>query len=84
MKELLTYLSKYKNLVPPQASKKKVLTALFRDECGVNISEKEIVLSRGGVHLKCHPTVRTEIAHCAPRILSILHKEHGLHFGYIR
>ena len=84
MKELFKYLIKYKTLSPPHASTKKILVSIICDECGISLTEKSISFSRGGVHITCHPTVRSELVCCAPRILSILHREHNIHLAFIR
>jgi|GEM_PF-4193254 len=84
MKELQKYLQKYKNLTPPEASKKKVLIDAIRSECGITLTENDIALIGGGARLSCHPTVRSEIAQCAPRVLGVLHGEYGVHLAYLR
>ena len=84
MQELRSYLSKYLHLTPPEATKKKVLIDVIRKECGILLEEKEIVIVGGGVRLSCHPTVRSELARCAPQVLRTLHQEHNVHLAYLR
>ncbi len=79
-----SYLDKYKHIKPPESSKRKVLVEVVRAECGVLLKESEVMITRGGVRLSCHPTVRSEIARHAPVILDVLHKRHGVHIAFIQ
>ncbi len=84
MDELSSYLDKYKHLVPPEASKSKVLIDVVYKECGIALKEGDIKIVHNGVHLTCHPTVRSELSRCTPQILKALHKQHNIHFAFIR
>jgi len=83
MKELRTYLDKYKSLTPPEASISKIFLDVVYRECGLQLTTHHIRLVRGGVHLECHPTMRSELLTCAPRVLRILHKKHNVHLAFI-
>lgn len=84
METVTSYLAKYAKLVPPEGSKKKLLIRVVRDECGVSLEEHAIRLQGGGAFLSCHPTIRTEIALCAPSVLATLHREHGVRLAFLR
>jgi len=84
MEELHTYLRKYQTLKPPQQSKIKLFLQVVYDECGITLTEKVVSLTRGGVSVRCHPTVRSELMQCAPKVLATLHKEHNIHLAFIR
>jgi len=78
------FLDKYKNLAPPDASTKKLLSEIIHKECGITISSKSIHVKYGGVNLRCHPAERSEIVRCAPQILSVLQYEYNIRLSYIR
>lgn len=84
MDGILKYLKRYKNLVPPEKSKKKFLIQTIHDECGIVLTEKEITIRREGVILSCHPTVRSELTRCAPRVIETLLKKHNIRISFIR
>jgi hypothetical protein len=84
MDTIFKYLSRYKNLTPPEASKKKIVIQVIQDECGIQITEKEIQIKREGVLLSCHPTVRSELTRCAPRVIHTLLKKHNVRISFIR
>jgi hypothetical protein len=84
MELLGQYLSKYKDLTPPDASAKKALVALIHDVCGIHITEKAITIRYGGANIRCHPTERSEIARCAPRILHELQHTYNVRLSYLR
>jgi len=84
MRELQNFLARYKNLTPPEGSKKKVLIETLYRECGVSFKEKDLTFRGGGVTLSCHPITRSEVIQCAPRVLEVLYKEHGIHIAFIR
>ena len=84
MDDLQAYLRKYLNLVPPEASKRKILSEVIYKECGIKLKEADITMSGNGVRVNCHPTVRSELARCTSKILSALHKDHGIHIAFIR
>ncbi len=84
MKEIVDYLSKYKNIKPPHASTVKLLIQTICDECGVKISESDVSIKRGGAVVNCHPTVRSEITRCSPDILLTLQKKHKVRLSFIR
>ncbi len=79
-----SYLAKYARLEPPQASTKKLLVQVIRDECGITLTERSVSLSRGGAILSCHPTERSELARCVPQILTLLQHEHNVRLSFIR
>lgn len=79
-----TYLDKYRNLVPPQATRAKLIAQVIRDECGVQVLPEEITIRRGGVVLACHPTVRCELVRYIPNVLHTLHLKHNVRFSFIR
>jgi len=78
------YLSKYRMLVPPQASKTKLVAEVVMDECGVMLEHTSITIRRGGVVLACHPTERSEIMRHVPVVLEVLRKKHNLRLSFIR
>lgn len=84
MDDLKKYLSKYTHLTPPEMSKKKALTTVIKNECGVVVEENNVTLRGTGVFINCHPTIRGEIRFCTPRILEVLHTQHNIHFSFIR
>lgn len=84
MNGLGSYLDKYKHIKAPESSKRKVLVEVVRTECGISLKESEVMITRGGIRLACHPTVRSEIARHTPNILNILHKQHGIHVAFIQ
>lgn len=84
MEDLQKYLGKYQQLTPPEKSKKKLLISVIQDECGILLTEKAISLTRGGVIVSCHPTIRSELTQCVPRILSLLQHKHNLRLNFIR
>lgn len=84
MDTLTNYLAKYRSLVPPEASKKRLVASVVRDECGVVLDEAHLSLRGGGVHLTCHPIARSEVARSAPQILTTLQREHGVRLSFIR
>ena len=84
MEGILTYLSRYKQLTPPNKSKIKTFVVVVNDETGITLEEKEVSVKRSGVLLSCHPTVRSEVLRSAPRILTILNKKHNIRFSFIR
>jgi hypothetical protein len=84
MKLLEKYLSKYKTLTPPQATKTKIIAQVIQDECGITIPHTNITMRRGGAIISCHPTVRSEVGRCIPQLLTVLQKEHNLRLSFIR
>lgn len=84
MDGILKYLKRYNNLIPPEKSKKKFLIQAVQDECGITLAEKEITIRREGVILSCHPTVRSELNQCAPRVIEALLKKHNIRVSFIR
>ena len=52
MEGLQKFLSRYKNLTPPEGSKRKVLLAVIKQECGFLLEEKEIKIQGNGVYLQ--------------------------------
>lgn len=84
MQNIFTYLSKYKNLIPPEESKKKIIIQSIQDECGIKVSKKEISLRGGGVTLTCHPTIKSELSQCAPRVINTLLTQHNIRISFIR
>lgn len=84
MEGIKKYLKRHTGLTPPQASAKRLCIEAIQDECGISLEEKEITIRNGGVHLSCHPTVRSEVVHNAPSILSTLCQKHNVRISYIR
>lgn len=84
MDGLKKFLGKYKHLVPPEMSKKKALTTVIKNECGVVIEETNITLRGTGVFIHCHPTLRGEIRLCTPRILEALNNQYNIRISFIR
>jgi hypothetical protein len=84
MYELQQYLQKYRTLAPPEASVRKVLLSVLKDECGLEFEEQSFTLQQGGVFVSCHPTVRSELLRMAPRILNTLHHVHNIRLSFIR
>jgi len=84
MDSLVKYLSRYKNLKPPHESTIKLLIKTIGDECGVNLSDKDISIRRGGAIISCHPTARSEVSRSAPQIINILNKKHKIRLSFIR
>ncbi len=84
MDSVVTFLSKYKNLKPPEESTKKIILQIIKDECGLCLEKKDVSLKQGGVFLTCHPAVRSELIRCVPRILNTLQKDHNIRLSYIR
>ncbi len=79
-----SYLEKYRNLVPPQATRAKLVAQVIRDECGIEVLPEEIAVRRGGVVLTCHPTVRCELTRHVPSVLHTLHSKHNVRLSFIR
>ncbi len=84
MEGIKKYLRRHKGLVPPQESAKRLCIEIIQNECGISLGEKELSIRNGGVHLSCHPTVRSEVIHNAPIILSTLCQKHNVRISYIR
>ena len=84
MEGIFKYLSRYKNLTPPNASAIKLLIETIHSEYGILLEESNITFKRGGVLLSCHPAVRSEVVRSAPTIISILYKKHNVRLSYIR
>ncbi len=84
MYELQQYLQKYRTLAPPEASVRKVLALVLKDECGLDLQERDFTLQQGGVFVSCHPTLRSELMRIAPRILTTLHNTHNIRLSFIR
>lgn len=84
MEGIFKYLARHKNLTPPHASKKKIFIETVRTECGIVVEESQIDITRGGIILSCHPTVRSELVRAAPQLLGELQKKHNIRFSFIR
>ena len=84
MEVLQQYLLKYKKLAPPQATKAKLIAKVIQDECGVSLDSETITVRRGGATLSCHPTVRSEVVRCVPRVLEVLQRDHNVRLSFIR
>jgi hypothetical protein len=78
------FLAKYKQLAPPERTMLKFVQSVVYSECGITLEDAELKLSRGGVLLNCHPTVRSEIVRYTPHILSTLHRTHNIRLSFIR
>ena len=78
------YLAKYRTLVPPEASVRRALIATIRDECGIDLTEREVVIKNSGAMIASHPTVRSEVVRMAPRILTVLREHHAMRLSFIR
>jgi hypothetical protein len=78
------FLARYKNLTPPEASKQKCLIDVIREECGISLEERHVMIRGNGAHLACHPTVRGEIRLHTARILAALHEKHNVRLAFIR
>lgn len=84
MEILQDYLSKYRNLTPPQASKAKLIAEVVLDECGIMLDCSDISIRRGGAVLSCHPVERSEIMRRVPVVLEVLQSKHNLRLAFIR
>lgn len=84
MDDVGKYLRKYSTLVPPEGTKKKLLIELFRNECGITLTEKQIRLQGQGIFLDCHPAVRGEIQRLAPHIITTLLERYNTRIAFIR
>lgn len=78
------YLHKYRTLVPPQASKTRLVAEVVMDECGVLLEHSAITIRRGGVVLSCHPVERSEIIRHVPVLLEVLRTKHNVRLSFIR
>ncbi len=72
MHELHQYLAKYKHLEPPEASSKRILIEVVRDECGVELDASMVTVRNCTLFLTCHPAQKSEIRLAAPHIISAL------------
>jgi hypothetical protein len=79
-----TYLDKYRQLVPPQATRARLVAEVIQDECGITVPMHHIEIRRGGAVLSCHPTVRCELMRYVPTVLEVLHKKHNVRLSFIR
>jgi len=84
MDNVVSFLAKYKNLTPPEESTKKIIVEAIKHECGITLEKKDVSLKQGGVFLKCHPAVRSELLRCVPKIISTLSREYNIRLSYIR
>ena len=78
------YLKKYKALAPPEGLKKKTVLQTIQSECGIQLNEKQLRFSGNGLFINCHPTIRSELRMCAPRVLRVLVEQHNLRLAFIR
>jgi hypothetical protein len=71
------FLSKFKNIVPPERSVKRALLSVLKNECGIVLKDKEIKVRGKMVYLSTSPAARSEIALQKSKILDALHKKLG-------
>jgi hypothetical protein len=82
MQLLKDYLSKYKNLEPPEASAKRLFIQVVKDECGLEIEPEQVSIRNGNAFIQCHPALRSELRLCATRVLGTLQQQ-GVRIGRI-
>ncbi|MCH7529672.1 hypothetical protein IIB50_00950 [Patescibacteria group bacterium] len=75
MFNIATYLTKFKNIIPPNAFIKEECSKVVNDELGVELSGDEINVQRGVVYIKANQIIKSEILLNKNKILERLNLE---------
>jgi len=78
MQSIKDFLQRFKNFTPPERVVRRAVVEVVKNECGIALADKEVMVQDSVVYIRTSPAVRSEIILNKARLLATLAKDSTL------